>query len=86
MKDYLIKLFLWIKSQNTFVKILASLIVLALCVMFFFSSCGLSRSMTKVKNEATGTTTTITQSSVGGTTSVTISPNTHISIDSTKIL
>lgn len=54
--------------------------------MIFLTSCGVTRSSTKVRNEATGTTTTITQSSVGGTTSITISPDTTIKVDSTNIL
>ena len=67
-------------------KILGILVIMIISIMvLFFSSCGSTRTLTKVRNNAHGTITTITQSTSGSTISVDIKPDVSLGVDSLKI-
>lgn len=80
------KLLDWIKSLPTFGKVLTILAIALALAAIVFTSCGTSRTATKVMNRAHGTSTTITQTSQGGTVQVEIKPSLDVKIDSTQLL
>lgn len=56
-------------------------------MIFFASSCGASRSTVRIHNRADGTTTSVSMTNGdGGSTSVTVSPDVTVKIDSSKLL
>lgn len=64
-------------------KILGFVVIMILCVMvLFFSSCGTTRTSTKVRNNADGTTTTITSTTNGSETATQVNVVPAFSLDS----
>lgn len=60
--------------------------IACLLTILMLSSCGSSRTITKIENTASGTSITVSQSAQGGQTTVTVEPSVAVSADSTKIL
>ena len=84
LKNLLLKL----KSLPMIGKVISVIIaLLALIIFLFFStSCGASKSTVKVFNRAESTTTSVSMTNGnGGSTSVTVSPDVTVRVDSSKL-
>lgn len=78
----------WISNLPLIGKVLSVIcIIIAFIVMIFFaSSCGASRSTVRIHNRAEGTTTSVSMTNGnGGSTSVTVSPDVTVSVDSSRL-
>lgn len=75
------------KTLPTVGKIISIIcLCLILSVILFFTSCGSTRSVTKIQNNADGMGLTISQTTNGSTINVDLKPSVSVAIDSTNIL
>lgn len=63
-----------------------AIVLFMIVVLFFSTSCGASKSSVKVVNRAESTTTSVSMTNGnGGSTSVTVSPDVTVHVDSSKL-
>lgn len=85
--ENLAKIWTWFKSITPlWLKLLIAVLASALILLVSMTGCSSPRSLIRVKNNADGTHTSITQSTGdGGSVSVQVSPKLEVSVDSTKL-